>query len=37
MGTPVMRVDVKPENFRWTRERAGMDAEALARRSGIPV
>ncbi len=25
-------VDVKPENFRWTRERAGMDADALARR-----
>ncbi len=27
-----MRVIVRPENFRWTRERAGMDAEALVRR-----
>ena len=28
----MIRVDVKPDNFRWLRERAGMDVAALTRR-----
>ncbi len=32
MGKPVNRIEVKPDSFRWTRERAGMDTEALIRR-----
>ncbi len=32
MESPVVRVDINPDNFRWTRERAGVDANALVRR-----